>query len=278
MDTDKSTVLRVQNIPIAITSLNHEDYICITDLANAKNSESRAADIIKNWIRTRNTLEFLGTWEMLYNGERFKVVEFDHFKMEAGLPTFVLSVKQWIEKTDAKGLYVKNGKYGGTYAHKDIAFEFCSAISPVFKLYLIKEYQQLRTSENERLRLEWDYRRFLSKVNYKIHTDAIQDHLMPPELTERQKNMIYAQEADMLNVAMFGMTAKEWREQHPDEKGNIRDQATLDQLLVVSNMESLNAELIRRGMPQPERLVFLNQTAINQMRSLLAHPTTKRLK
>ena len=205
--------ITVKDTEVTVIKVQNEDYICITDMAKAKGNEARAADIIKNWIRNRSTLEFLGTWEMMYNPD-FKVVEFDHFKMEAGLHTFVLSTNMWIEKTNAKGLCVKNGRYGGTFAHKDIAFEFGSAISPVFKLYLIKEFQRLK--EQEQAQLGWSAKRELSKINYHIHTDAIKQTLIPSELTMVQASMIYASEADVLNVAMFGVTAKEWRDQHPD--------------------------------------------------------------
>lgn len=273
-----STKLKVgnQEITVYTDKQNEGDYISLTDMARFRDKE-HTNYVIQNWMRTKYAIEFLGLWENLYN-PNFKRVEFDTFRNMAGSNSFTLVPQRWIEKTGAIGIVSKSGRYGGTYAYKDIAFEFGSWLSPAFKLYLIEDYQRLKDEEYNRLKLEWDYRRFLSKVNYQIHTDAIQDHLIPPELTESQKNMIYAQEADMLNVAMFGMTAKEWREQHPDEKGSIRDYATFDQLLVLSNMESLNAELIRRGMPQGERLIFLNQTAIDQMRSLLNNPTLKRLR
>lgn len=202
----------------------------------------------------------------------FKVVEFDHFKMSAGLPSFVLSPGQWIEKTNAVGIYVKKGKYGGTYAHKDIAFEFCSAISPVFKIYLIREFQRLKDEENERLKLNWNFQRTLAKVNYKIHTDAIKENLFPPEIDNSQSTFIYASEADVLNIALFGKTAKQWREENPDAVGNIRDLSTIEQLVVLSNMESINAMLIHQGIHQFERLIQLNQLAISQMKSLLDHP------
>ncbi len=236
-------------------------------MANAKEGGARAADIIKNWLRTRTTLEFLGTWEQLYN-PAFKVVEFDHFKMQAGLPSFVLSTSEWIEKTNAAGIYVKNGKYGGTYAHKDIAFEFGSAISAVFRLFLIKEFQRLKEDEQSNKSLEWNLQRTLSKINYRIHTDAIKDEIVPKMVSKEQTMFVYANEADLLNVALFGKTAKEWRDENPNDKGNIRDYATLEQLVVLSNMESINALLIRQGLPQGERLVQLNGVAITQMRSL----------
>jgi len=268
---NKQKVINVKGSEISVFSSGNADYICITDIAKSKESDSRAADIIKNWIRNRSTLEFIGTWEQLYN-PNFKVVEFDHFKMSAGLPSFVLSPGQWIEKTNAVGIYVKKGKYGGTYAHKDIAFEFCSAISPVFKIYLIREFQRLKDEENERLKLNWNFQRTLAKVNYKIHTDAIKENLFPPEIDNSQSTFIYASEADVLNIALFGKTAKQWREENPDAVGNIRDQSTIEQLVVLSNMESINAMLIHQGIHQFERLIQLNQLAISQMKSLLDHP------
>lgn len=244
--------IEVQSVKVGITNQNGEDYICITDMALAKADASRAADIIKNWIRTRSTLEFLGTWEKIYN-PNFKVVEFDHFKSQAGLPSFVLSPTQWVEKTNAIGIFAKAGRYGGTYAHKDIAFEFGSAISAEFKLYLIKEFQRLKADENDRLKLEWNLQRTLAKVNYKIHTDAIKENLIPEQLSKAQIQFLYADEADLLNVALFGMTAKQWRDSNPEKEGNIRDQATIEQLVVLSNLESINAVLIHQGLNQSER-------------------------
>lgn len=255
----------VNDTEITVMTYDEKDYISLTDMANAKEGESRAADVIKNWIRNRYTIEFLGTWEIIHNPD-FKVVEFDHFKMQAGLPSFVLSVSEWIEQTHAIGLFVKKGRYGGTYAYKDIAFEFGSAISVPFKLYLIEEFQRLK--EEEQTQLGWSAKRELSKINYRIHTDAIKHHLIPLEVTPIQANMIYASEADVLNVAMFGMTAREWREANPDLKGNIRDYATINELICLSNLENLNAVFIDNGMPQSERLLKLNQVAIQQMRVL----------
>ena len=231
-------------------------------MATAKEGPSRSADIIKNWLRNRYTIEFLGTWEVIHN-PNFKVVEFDYFRMNAGLPSFVLSASERIERTDAIGIIVKKGRYGGTYAHKDIAFEFGSAISVPFKLYLIEEFQRLKTEE-QRL-LGWSAKRELSKINYRIHTDAIKQNLIPVEITPAQVSMIYANEADVLNVAMFGVTAKQWRDAHPEQKGNIRDYATINELICLSNMENLNAVFIEQGMTQSERLVKLNQIAIHQM-------------
>jgi len=273
----KNSSIKVQNISISIITQKGNDFICLTDMAKAKEGDARAADIIKNWIRTRTTLEFIGTWEEMYNPD-FKVVEFDHFKMNAGLPSFVLSPGQWIEKTNAIGMYVSAGRYGGTYAHKDIAFEFGSAISPVFKLYLIKEFQRLKEDETDRLKVAWSIQRTLAKVNYHIHTDAIKENLIPVELTKQQTSFVYASEADMLNMALFGKTALQWRIENPAAEGNIRDMATIEQLVVLSNMESVNAVLIHQGLQQSERLVQLNQVAIMQMKSLLEHNSSRNLK
>ncbi len=217
--------IKVDDTEITILTSDFQDYISLTDMANAKESESRAADIIKNWLRTRFTLEFIGTWEKI-NNPNFKVVEFDHFKTQAGLPSFVLSVSEWIEKTHAVGFIVKKGKYGGTYAHKDIAFEFGSAISVAFKLYLIKEFQRLK--EEEQKQLGWLAKRELAKVNYHIHTNAIKENLIPKEITPQQASIIYASEADILNMALFGKTANQWREENPNLKGNIRDYAHIN--------------------------------------------------
>jgi hypothetical protein len=273
----KNKTIQVQNIPIAVSTDGGHDFICLTDMANAKEGESRAADIIKNWLRNRYTLEFLGTWEQMHNPD-FKVVEFDHFKMQAGLPSFVLSVSEWIEKTNAKGITVKKGKYGGTYAHVDIAFEFGSAISASFKLYLIKEFQRLKEDENNRLQLTWNLHRTLSKINYQIHTDAIKEHIIPDILSKEQAAQLYASEADVLNVALFGKTAKQWQTENPDAEGNMRDQATIEQLLVLANLESLNAEFIKMKLPQTDRLIKLNQTAITQLEAILGRPQIKKLK
>lgn len=255
----------VQDTLITVLNFEEQDYISLTDMASAKEGDSRAADVIKNWIRSRYTIEFLGTWEVIHN-PNFKVVEFDHFRKSAGLPSFVLSASEWIERTNAIGIIVKKGRYGGTYAHKDIAFEFGSAISVPFKLYLIEEFQRLKTEEQRQL--GWSVKRELSKINYRIHTDAVKQNLIPPEVTPAQASIIYANEADVLNVAMFGMTAKQWRETNPDLKGNIRDYATVNELICLSNMENLNAVFIEQGMTQRERLVKLNQIAIHQMNIL----------
>ena len=274
--TNKTRSIQVINVNISIITANKNDYICVTDMAKAKEGNARAADIIKNWIRSRTTLEFLGTWEQM-NNPNFKVVEFDHFKMQAGLPSFVLSPGQWVAKTNAIGMFVKSGRYGGTYAHKDIAFEFGSAISPLFKLYLIKEFQRLKDEENSRLKLEWNLQRTISKINYQIHTDAIKENLIPPELDKQQINFIYASEADMLNMALFGKTAKEWRDENPNTSGNIRDAAALEQLVVLSNLESINAVLIHQNLSQSDRLKQLNQIAITQMKSLTRNMRVKKL-
>ena len=255
----------VQNTQINVLNFKEHDYISLTDMASAKEGDSRAADVIKNWIRSRYTIEFLGTWEIIHN-PNFKVVEFDHFRKSAGLPSFVLSASEWIEQTNAIGIIVKKGRYGGTYAHKDIAFEFGSAISVPFKLYLIEEFQRLKTEEQQQL--GWSAKRELSKINYRIHTDAIKQNLIPQEVTSVQASIIYANEADVLNVAMFGMTAKQWREANPELKGNIRDYATINELICLSNMENLNAVFIEQSMTQRERLVKLNQIAIHQMNIL----------
>jgi hypothetical protein len=272
----KTQIIKVKNISISLTTIHDEDYICLTDIAKAKEGDSRAADIIKNWIRNRATLEFLGTWEEMYNPD-FKVVEFDHFKMQAGLPSFVLSPGQWIKKTSAAGMYVRSGRYGGTYAHKDIAFEFCSAINPVFKLYLIKEFQRLKSDETRRQQLEWDVSRTLAKVNYLVHTNAVKEHLIPDDLSKSKQRFVYADEADLLNFALFNKTASSWRKEYSDEKGNIRDAASIEQLVVLSNLESFNSEFIKEGLDADARLKRLNQIAIRQMKIMLENKSLKKL-
>ena len=257
-----ANTITVQQTPITVINNDGLDYICLTDMAGAKHDQVRAADVIKNWLRNRYTIEFLGTWEQIHN-PNFKVVEFDHFRMAAGLPNFVLSVSEWVESTNAIGLIVRKGRYGGTYAHKDIAFEFGSAISVPFKLYLIEEFQRLK--EEEQKALGWSAKRELAKINYHIHTDAIKENLIPQEIDAYHRSLIYAEEADVLNVALFGMTAKEWRTAHPDLKGNIRDYATINQLICLCNMENINAVFINEGMAQSDRLHKLNQIAIQQM-------------
>lgn len=266
----KTSSILVQDVPVTVMSIDQRDYISLTDMAKARTDAGRAADVIKNWLRARSTLEFLGTWEIMYNPD-FKVVEFDHFKSEAGLHTFTLSAKEWIESTHAIGMYVQAGRYGGTYAHKDIAFEFGSAISPIFKLYLLKEYQRLKDEENDRLKLEWDAKRFLSKNNYLIHTDAIKNYVLPQSNHSKSTEwLIYADEADLLNVALFGCTAREWRDANPvlAAKQNIRDFASIAQLTVLSNLETHNAEMIKQGIDKAERFDRLKQIAEYQLRVL----------
>ena len=277
--TKKTTSITVQDVPVTIMNVDQRDYISLTDMARARTDAGRAADVIKNWLRARSTLEFLGTWEIMYN-PNFKVVEFDHFKSEAGLHTFTLSAKEWIEKTNAVGIYVQAGRYGGTYAHKDIEFEFGSAISPVFKLYLLKEYQRLKDAENDRLKLEWSAKRFLSKNNYLIHTDAVKNYVLPQSnYTKNTEWLAYADEADLLNVALFGCTAKAWREANPTlaKNSNIRDYASIAELTVLSNLETHNAELIKSRMEKKERFEALRQIAQYQLRVLAEAEKIKEL-
>ncbi len=238
------------------------EFISLTDIAKYKSDDPTA--VIQNWMRNRDTVEFLGLWETLHNPD-FKPLEFEGFRKQAGLNAFTLSPTKWIESVNAIGIISKAGRYGGTYAHSDIAFEFASWISAEFKLYIIKDYKRLKNDENSKLSLNWNLNRELSKINYKIHTDAIKEKLIPPELTQVQKSITYANEADMLNVALFGMTAKEWRETNPDKSGNIRDYATINQLLVLANMESYNAILINQGIPQQERLVLIRDLVVKQL-------------
>ena len=263
--------IRVKGKEITIFNQQEEDYICITDIARYKNSD-RTDDLIRNWLRNRNTLEFLGIWEHL-NNPNFKPVEFDGFRKQAGLNSFTLTPKQRIESTNAIGLISKAGRYGGTYAHKDIAFEFASWISVEFKLYLIKEFQRLKNEEQKLL--GWDIKRNLTKINYRIHTDAIKENLIPKELTKNQINHIYASEADILNMALFSMIAQEWRNKNPDKKGNIRDYANILQLICLSNLENLNALFISEGMPQEKRLSKVNKIAIQQMKLLIEDSAIK---
>jgi hypothetical protein len=263
----------VQGNEISIITREQEDYISLTDIARYRDKSEPFA-IINNWMRNRSTIEFFGLWEELSNPD-FKPLEFERFRNEAGSNYFVLSPQRWIDSTHALGLISKSGRYGGTFAHKDIAFEFASWISSEFKLYLIKEFQRLK--DQERKQLGWDIRRNLAKINYRIHTDAIKKNLIPPELTARQTNLIYASEADVLNMALFGMTAKEWRDKNPGKKGNIRDFADVSQLVCLSNLENLNALFIQQNAPQPERLRRLNQIAIQQMKLLTDDARIKRL-
>ncbi len=265
----KGKKISVQGTEVTILYSQQEDYISLTDLARYKDA-SHTDTIIQNWLRNRNTIELLGIWEQLYNPD-FKPLEFEGFKKQAGLNSFVLTPKRWIEATNAIGITSKQGRYGGTFAHKDIALEFASWISIEFKLYLLKEFQRLKEEESDRNKLDWNFQRTLAKVNYHIHTDAIKENLIPTELSKAQASLIYATEADVLNMALFGKTAKQWREEHPEKSGNIRDYASIEQLVVLSNMESTNALLIHQGLSQPERLLQLNQLAIAQIRSLIRH-------
>jgi hypothetical protein len=265
-----------KGIQVSILQKNREDYISLTDIARYKNSEE-PKDVVKNWMRTRDTIEFLGIWEKISNPD-FKGVEFDAFKNKAGSNAFVLSPQKWIRETNAIGIISKSGKYGGgTYAHKDIAFEFASWISAEFKLYLIKEFQRLKLEENKRLSLGWDVKRQLTKINYHIHTDAIKQHLIPKRLSKNEKNIIFANEADVLNKALFGMTAKEWRDKNKKLEGNIRDYADVTQLVCLANLEALNAEFIDQNMSQLERLLKLNKIAIHQMKLFIINSSVKKL-
>lgn len=265
--------LIVKGIDIKYRNINENDYICITDIAKYTTREPDA--VIANWMRNRNTIEFLGIWEIL-NNPNFNPVEFEGFRKQAGLNAFLLSPKKWVESTGAIGIVSKAGRYGGTYAHKDIAFEFASWISVEFKLYFIKEFQRLK--EEEQKQLGWSAKRELAKINYRIHTDAIKENLIPAELTAVQTSIVYASEADVLNMALFGLTAKDWREKNPDKKGNIRDYATINELICLSNMENINAVFIADGMLQNERLKKLNQIAISQMKILNGTESRKFLK
>lgn len=269
-----NATIEVRGNEIRVVRHQDEDYICLTDIAKSKNAD-HPDDLIRNWLRNRNTLELLGIWEQLHN-PGFNPVEFDGIKKQAGLNSFTLTPKQWIEKTAATGIVSKAGRYGGTYAHIDVAFEFASWVSVEFKLYLIKEFQRLKEDENRRLSLAWNLNRTLAKINYRIHTDAIQAHLIPPEVTAKQAAITYANEADLLNVALFGQTAREWRDANPKKDGNMRDHATLEQLLVLANLENMNAEFIHMELPQGERLKRLNTIAIRQMQTLTAR-TAKQL-
>ena len=263
--------MNVLGTEISYYQHKEDDYISLTDMV--KNIENGLA-LIEKWLRNKNTIEFLGIWEEIYNPD-FNSPEFEGIKNQAGLNRFVLSVKQWVEKTNSMGIIAKAGRYGGTYAHKDIAFEFASWISPQFKLYLIKEFQRLK--DEERKQLGWDIRRNLAKINYRIHTDAIKENLIPPELTKAQINMIYATEAEILNMALFGTTSSDWRDKNPGKKGNIRDHADISQLVCLSNLENLNALFINDGLSQKERLLKLNKTAIHQMKLLTDNDQVKRL-
>ena len=273
MAKEKKATINVQGTAITILSQKEDDYICLTDMAKRFGGD----DLIYSWMRNRNTLEFLGIWEQMHN-PGFKGGEFETFKKEAGLNSFHLTPKKWIDATQAIGIQSRAGRYGGgTYAHKDLAFEFGSWLSPEFKLYLIKEFQRLKEDENRRLSLEWNLNRTLSKVNYRIHTDAIKENIIPANITKEQEQYIYANEADVLNVALFGLTAMQWRKANPGKAGNVRDYSTVEQLLVLANLESMNAEFIRMGLPQGERLRKLNAIAIQQLKSLVGNDNLKKL-
>jgi hypothetical protein len=270
----KNKKIVVRGTEITVINILNNDYISLTDMLKAKDGDF----FISDWLRNRNTVEFLGIWESVYNPS-FNYGEFAMIKSQVGLNNYKISVKEWVEKTKAIGLKATAGRYGGTYAHKDIAFEFGMWISAEFKIYLIKEFQRLKEGENDRLKLEWNLQRTLAKVNYRIHTDAIKEKIIPPELTKQQIQIVYANEADILNVALFGVTAKEWRDANPSLlEGNIRDYATIEQLVVLSNLESINSVLIHQGIDQSHRLRQLNKTAISQMRSLVGNNNLKRLK
>lgn len=260
----KITNIEVKDTIVRTIKYEGEDFVCITDIARQKNAEDPNG-VIANWMRNRNTIEFLGIWEQLFN-PTFNPIEFEGFRKEAGLNAFTMSPKKWVEATNAKGLISMAGRYGGTYARTDIAFEFAAWVSVEFKLYLVKEFQRLKTEEQKLI--GWSAKRELSKINYRIHTDAIKEHLLPQEVSREVAAMKYADEADVLNVAMFGMTARQWREANADKKGNIRDYASINELICLSNMENLNAVFIEQGMPQHERLIKLNQIAIHQMKVL----------
>jgi hypothetical protein len=266
----------VQGVAVSLASINQEDYISLTDMARLKNAEIPAT-VISHWMTTNFTMNFMGVWERMHNPD-FNITGFREVKMESTETGFALSPKQWIEKTGAIGIISRSGRYGGgTFAHRHIAFEFATWLSPEFKYFLISEFERLKKEEQSRLSAEWNLQRTLAKINYRIHTDAIKEHIIPPVVTKAQANFIYASEADLLNVALFGSTASEWRAENPDADGNIRDAATLEQLVVLSNLESLNAVFIRQGLPQSERLVLLNQTAITQLTSLLKNEHINKL-
>jgi KilA domain-containing protein len=274
MVTNKTIV--VKGTKIAIFRQSEEDYISLTGIARHRDPE-RSDYILQNWLRNRSTIEFIGLWELL-NNPGFNSIEFDGFKNQAGANSFSLTPKRWIEATHAIGIVSKAGKYGGTFAHMDIAFEFASWISAEFKLYLISEFKRLKKEEQSSLSLEWNLQRILTKINYRIHTDAIKENIIPALITKAQASFIYANEADMLNMALFGKTAQQWRNEHPGKEGNIRDYASLEQLVVLSNMESINAVMLHQGLPQIERIVQLNKIAISQLKSLAGNQQIKKLK
>jgi len=269
------TKIDVLGREVAFYTQKDKDYICITDIARYKDP-NRTDYVIQNWVRNRNTIEFLGIWEQL-NNSNFNPIEFEGFRKQAGLNSFILTPKKWIEKTNAIGIISKPGRYGGTYAHKDIAFEFASWISVEFKLYLIKEFQRLKEEENERKQLGWDIRRNLARINYRIHTEAIKENLIPQKVSPNYEKQVYANEDDVLNVALFEVTAKEWRDNNPDKEGNIRDYADVSQLVCLANLENLNAMFIKEGITQHDRLIRLNEIAIAQMKILVGNKTVKYL-
>src|SRR5690554_3701455 len=268
----KGRILQVKESEITVISQQNTDYISLTDMTV---SFREGSGLIGKWITNKNTIEYLGVWERVNNPD-FNYPEFGVIGQEAGTNRFIMSVGQWIDRTKAIGMLVKAGRYGGTYAHKDIAFHFAMWLSPEFQIFLVNEFQRLKDEESNRLKLEWNYQRHLAKVNYHIHTDAIKEILIPENLSKQQTSLVYANEADVLNMALFGKTAKQWRKEHPNEKGNIRDTATIEQLVVLSNLESLNAVLINQELSQSERLEQLNQIAITQMKSLVKHTMIKK--
>jgi hypothetical protein len=270
----KSRILQVNQSSITVVTHSETDYISLTDMTS---TFKEGSGLIGKWITNKNTLEYLGVWEKI-NNTNFNYPEFVVIGQEAGTNRFIMSVGQWLERTSSSGMIVKLGRYGGTFAHKDIAFHFAMWLSPEFQIYLVNEFQRLKNEENDRLKLEWNLQRTLSKINYIIHTDAIKENLIPKEITKLQASFVYANEADLLNVALFGITSKNWRENNANNNGNIRDHASLEQLVVLSNMESINALLIRQGMTQNERLIQLNKVAINQMKSLVENKAFKKLK
>lgn len=270
----KKQKIIVKGTEITVLNQNETDFISHTDMTI---SFKEGSGLIGKWITNKNTLEYLGTWEKI-NNPHFNYPEFGVIEQESGVNRFIMSVGQWIERTGAISMVVKAGRYGGTYAHKDIAFHFAMWLSPEFQIYLINEFQRLKAVENDRLKLEWNLQRTLAKVNYHIHTNAIKENLIPKALSKSQISFVYANEADLLNVALFGVTAKQWRDANPNEDGNIRDMATIEQLVVLSNLESINAVLIHQGLAQSERLIQLNQIAITQMKSLINNRNIKNLK
>jgi len=272
----KNKIIYVQGREIALISDKANDYISLTDMARYRDAE-RTNYIIQNWMRTRSAIEFCGLWEQLNNVD-FKSIEFDAFKNESGSNSFALTPQKWIDSTNAKGIISKSGRYGGTFAHRDIAFEFATWISAEFKFYFIKEFQRLKADESDRLKLNWNLQRTLAKVNYHIHTDAIKENLIPKELSQKEASLVYATEADLLNMALFGKTAADWRTENPNAEGNMRDFATLEQLVVLTNLESLNAVLISQNLLSRDRLLQLNKIAIQQLKTLLNNTSLKKLK